>query len=103
MDRTKFFQNYFNETTQVNELDYLYNNLSKMALKYSTSRYRVSEQDLMRPDLISYKVYGTVNYWWVILVINNIQNPFLDLSVGQMLLIPNENDLYDFRKKYRLR
>lgn len=103
MDRTKFFQVYYNEDEQVNELDYLYNNLSKLSLKYATSRYRVTESDLMRPDLISYKTYGNVNYWWVIMVINGVQNPLTDLVVGQMLLIPNENDLYDFMKKYRLR
>jgi hypothetical protein len=90
-------------TSTVRELDYLWNSLSNFSLSYEPGYYRVKSIDLMRPDLISYKVYGTVQFWWIILLINNIENPFTGLVVGQILTIPNKLDIYEYQKTYRLR
>lgn len=49
--------------------------------------YNVTAQDIDRPDLISYKLFGTVELWWMILDFNHISDPF-SLSVGQKLRIP---------------
>lgn len=41
-----------------------------------------------RPDLISNIFYNTPAYWWVILEVNNITDPFEGLNVGDRILIP---------------
>lgn len=43
---------------------------------------------LYRPDLISYKAYGTSDYWWAIYEFNQIRDPFFDLKLGSILRIP---------------
>lgn len=101
MDRTKFY----NEVTVngTKELDLLHHNLSKFEIKYDPIYYRVQESDTKGAYLISYKIYGTVRYWWVILLANNIQNPFTGISVGDILKLPDLLDIYDFYKQWRVR
>lgn len=41
-----------------------------------------------RPDLISYNFYNTVSKDWLIMMFNNISDPFQELNVGDRLLIP---------------
>ena len=41
-----------------------------------------------RLDLISYKVYGTSIYWWIIAYVNHIKSPLTELRLGQNLKIP---------------
>ena len=42
-----------------------------------------------RPDLISNLFYGTVTKDWVIVMFNNIKDPFQELNVGDEILIPS--------------
>ena len=51
-------------------------------------RYVVTDSDLMRLDLVAYRVYGDPRYWWIIALVNNIFNPLRDLAVGMVLLLP---------------
>jgi len=101
MDRTKFFK--IEEVDSVEEFDYLYNSLHNFEITYQPGYYRVVDEDIYRPDLISYKNYGTVNYWWLVIFINGVYDPFYDLAVGDLLTIPNILDIYEFYKKYRKR
>jgi len=41
-----------------------------------------------RPDLISNLFLDTPSYWWLILQINNISDPFEGLNSGDKILIP---------------
>lgn len=41
-----------------------------------------------RPDLISNLFYNTVTYDWMILMFNNIKDPFQELNVGDRILLP---------------
>lgn len=41
-----------------------------------------------RPDLISEVFYNTPEYWWLLLVFNNITDPYEGLNVGDRILIP---------------
>ena len=41
-----------------------------------------------RPDLISYATYGSVNYWWLVCLANNIIDPFEDLYAGRQIKLP---------------
>lgn len=101
MNRT----NFYNITTvdSTDELDFLHNSLSEFTMQYPPMYYRINGIDLMRPFLISYKHYGTVNFWWIIMLVNNINNPLVDLEVGQTLKIPSKLDIYAFQKKFRIR
>lgn len=101
MDRTKFYK--IEILDDVEEFDYLWNSLQNFKVNYRPSYYRVSDGDTYRPDLISYKMYGTVKYWWIIMFINKIDDPFFGLTVGQQLTIPNILDIYEFYKQYRKR
>jgi hypothetical protein len=40
-----------------------------------------------RPDLVSQKVYGTPDFWWKIMEVNNIKDIF-DFKVGTNIRIP---------------
>jgi len=101
MNRTNFYK--VETVDNVNELDFLHNALSKFTTTYPVNYYRVTGVDLMRPDMISYNFYGTVGFWWILMVINGINNPLCDLKVGQILQIPNKLDIYAFQKKFRMR
>lgn len=99
MDRTIFYQKTI--VDGIEEHDYLTNSLSDFVINYEPSYYTVQESDLLRPDAISHKFYKSVSYWWLICYINEIKDPFNDLSVGKLLIIPNVLDIYDFFKKYK--
>lgn len=58
--------------------------------------YTIKDKDLKRPDLISFMSYGRQNYWWIIARVNNIDDWFNDLQVGDVILIPNKLDIEDF-------
>ena len=101
MNRLKFYT--VNTISGTQELDYLYNTLTKFTMSYPVGYYIVRDDDLMRPDLISYKVYGTVTYWWLIMMVNGIGDIFTDLETGLTLQIPNVLDIFDFYKKWSIR
>lgn len=101
MNRLLFYSEFDNDGTK--ELDYLYNSLSNFEQNYESTYYRVKESDVYRPYLISYNLYGTVNYWWLICFVNNINDVFYELQVGMLLEIPNILDINDFYQKYKVR
>lgn len=55
--------------------------------------YTVERQDERRLDLISYKYYRTVNYWWIILLANSIYDPF-NVRTGDVLRIPSPQVIF---------
>lgn len=101
MNRINFYHELVTEGSR--ELDFLWHSLSKFKMRYKPAYYRVRSSDILRPDMISYKSYGVVDFWWIILLVNRINNPFVDLREGDLLIIPSKLDIYDFQKKYRVR
>jgi hypothetical protein len=101
-NRTNFYNIVTVNGTQ--EFDYLQNNLSFFNMTYPVSYYQVTDADLMRPDMISYKNYnGSIDYWWIIMYVNDIDNPFSDLISGNILTIPNILDIINFVRNYQVR
>lgn len=93
-NRTNFYQQ--NLIDGVLENDLAFNNFDSYSFKRPRTYYTVKEQDLVRPDLISYKTLGKVDYWWVIQKLNNIEDIFTDLKLGMSLQIPSIADLEEF-------
>lgn len=83
------------EVDNNDEYDLLSSNLSFMNLSTATT-FRVPQAAVGRPDLISFKMYETTEYWWLILVHNDIIDPIDELYTGRVLEIPSLNDYYDF-------
>jgi len=41
-----------------------------------------------RPDLISNVYYGSPKYWWLLMLVNGISDPFEGFFVNQKIFIP---------------
>jgi len=76
--------------------------LNELASISASGRITVQGQD-SRPDLISYEVYGDVQYWWIILYYNGLSR-IDELVNGMELKYPSLADLeaYYFSLKSRV-
>lgn len=104
MNIDKYTRSRFYSTNTVNgiqEPDFLTNKFKDFAFKRPRQYYTVKHEDIQRPELISFKVYGSVNYWWIIMKVNNIEDVWHDLHVGVILEIPNINDVEEYVIKSR--
>lgn len=59
----------------------------------SGGQYTVSGDDF-RPDQVSYKIYGSPDYWWIILIYNE-KLSFNDIQHGDELNYPSVQALED--------
>ena len=62
--------------------------------------YRVSSGEENRLDIISFNIYGTPIYWWLLAKASFIQNPF-DVPVGTLVRVPSlpkilRRDFYEY-------
>jgi hypothetical protein len=57
--------------------------------------HKVTKVEISKPYLISYAYYGTVDYEDLILLLNNVTNPF-EMVPGKELRIPKLEDLQSF-------
>lgn len=93
------------------EKDFLLNTFRYFKFKRAFTQYRLQYEDYMRPDLISRKVFGKDDYWWIILKVNpefqDIWNDFAinddqeanypdAFRVGYLINIPNLLDVQEF-------
>lgn len=58
--------------------------------------YSIELGEVARPDLISYKVYKTPVYYWVILWLNGISDPYEGMFAGMALRIPTLRRLAEY-------
>ena len=107
MRRTQFFNTVAATVedggVEAKELDFLDHNLTGFKITRQPLYYRVSQVDLQVPDNIAWKVYKDERLWWLLCLVNGINNPCEDMSVGDLLVVPNTLDIYDFFRKYRKR
>lgn len=83
----------------VNEYDLVTNSINTFTFSREKSYYRVQEADIQRPDLIAIRAYKDVEamkYWWVLCYINNIMDPWNDIAINDVWLIPDKKDLEEF-------
>ena len=83
------------------ENDLPFNSFNNFKFKRPRIYYTVKQEDILRPDLISLKFYGTMSYWWIILKVNNIEDVFNDMEEGDVLQLPDPSDIDDFYMKTR--
>lgn len=61
--------------------------------------YEVADSDWW--DSIAYKVYGDVNYWWIVALVNRIENPFEQLEPGQQLKILKKSYVFQLLREIK--
>jgi hypothetical protein len=80
----------------IEEIDLTSYSVADFRFNREKTFYKITEEDLKRPDLIAIKAYGDINamyYWHIILYVNDIYDVFNDLEVGQIISVPNRKDL----------
>jgi hypothetical protein len=57
--------------------------------------FTITTQYHHRPDLLSYDLYGTKDYWWVFAQrnINSIKDPVYDFTAGTTIKLPKKSNL----------
>lgn len=59
----------------------------------------VREKDIGRPDILSYRAYGTQNYWWFLMWYNGITDIWNDLASEMILVYPDVYYVREFLKQ----
>lgn len=87
-----FFQNYENlfNVYGTSDGDYFYNILRKVNIPTEIGESHYENYMVKRGDtwtLLAYKFYGDVKLWWMLCVVNNIQNPLEFPTPGTALKV----------------
>jgi hypothetical protein len=61
-------------------------------------QYQINEGETI--DVVSYNIYGSVEYWWILAMFNDIKNIFTDWPLSQQQLITIAKNLYEKERKY---
>jgi len=98
-NRTNFYKS--ENVDAILEKDLLTNVTNIFDNKVEYTFYSIRQEDLLRPDLISLKLYGSTVYWWILMKANDIEDIWNDLYEGKVLAIPpfRDIDLYYNEKK----
>ena len=67
---------------------------------YFFTLYNMNDDDWW--DNISFLAYDTPYLWWILCVMNNVQNPFEEVSPGQETNILRDNYLYQVIKEIEI-
>lgn len=68
----------------------------KMTINRPITYYRISYNDIQRPDIISQKVYSTMQYFWVLMKFNEIDDVWNDLHEGDVIKCPSALDIEQY-------
>ena len=87
------YENIFNVYLDENNR-YYYNLLETITFPQNLpdaffTTYTIQPGDIL--PFISYKLFNSINVWWIVALANQINNPTLPLEVGTQLKIPNTN------------
>lgn len=76
------------------------NDFEKYRFIHPMKYYRVTRDDTGRPDLISLKLYGTIDFWWMLMKYNGVDDVWNELYPGQMLKVPDVRDFNQYASLY---
>lgn len=60
---------------------------NKINFAPSDQWYEIYKQVEYRPDLVSFEIYGTVDFWWKIMEVNGMKD-ILEFSAGRVIRLP---------------
>ncbi len=55
--------------------------------------YQLEARDCPFPELLSYRLYGTTDYWWILCWANGVINPMTDMNPGDSWQIPTYDSI----------
>jgi len=70
----------------------------KNAVKRRVARYMWNDSWIGRWDLFAYEVYKNQYLWWVVPVVNDILNPFVEPASGAIVEVPDLMDVWEYIK-----
>jgi hypothetical protein len=62
--------------------------ISTFPVEADDGYWTVAPEEEYRLDLISFRVYGTYRLWWVLALVNKINNPFVKPDIGEVIRCP---------------
>jgi hypothetical protein len=62
--------------------------ISDIENSFNYDLYKIPIDLQHRPDLISSNFYGSPQNWWLLMLVNNITDPFEGFNVNDIILIP---------------
>lgn len=100
MANNKYRRTNFIQDATVNgilEKDLVDNDWELFEIKRPMTFFTVGNSYIQRPDLLSIKLYGKENYWWILAKANpEIQDFWNDIHVGDVIQVPDIRDIEDF-------
>ena len=104
---TVMYENLFNmyELTNENSDSYVFYNILNKAIlpddiDESIFDYYVVEGDIPLTTL-SYNIYKDIRLWWLIMLVNKINNPILNLQQGSVIKVVNPQYVTEFTKSIK--
>jgi len=94
LNRSNFLDTFNNNGTREAILDSDYWKLFKIT--YEPLIYTIKDVDIARWDFMSTKFYGSSDFYWFLLKVNNINDPWNDIVPGDEIIIPDKRDIYDY-------
>jgi hypothetical protein len=85
------------------EYDLILSHWDLFEIKHPVTFDTVQYGDMQRPDILSFRLYGKSEYWWIVCKFNQIDDVWNDLFVGMDLIIPSVADITSFYGKMRKR
>ena len=99
-DRTSFLSKQENEMNS-QEWDLLVSGWDKFKLTSPVKFNTVQRGDIGRPDYLSYRIYNSSKYWWILCKVNQIDDLWSDLYIGMNIVIPDLKDIEAFYASVR--
>jgi len=95
-DRTTFLEKTQNASDDL-EWDLLLSGWELFTLTKPVSFNTIQYGDIGRPDILSYRIYNSSKYWWILCKVNQIDDVWNDMHIGDDIVVP---DLVDIENYY---
>ena len=83
------------------DIDLSNNRISLFVVTKPIRYYQITRYEDQRPDVICNNIYGDTDFWWVLLLFNDIVDVFTELREGLILKVPDKKDISDFINRAR--
>lgn len=100
-NRSNFIEDFNNNGVMEKNFDTPY--FSDFQLNYPYKIHMITGEFSGRPDILSQYYYNSVDYWWIIGKVNNIDDWWNDVEIGDEIIIPDVRDIQDFYLRFKQR